>query len=206
VTLAQRPAFRSRALVLLPGLFATAACAARVSPEVAALAAPSPVLGSGAVPTQVGRFRLSKVEAIKFLPADTLYRFTDGSVANVSAVRYAIAPDVKAGSDSQAWTAREGEKFERIQQILLRQGRIESYRTYLSQAQRLNLGDAELIEHATVLTVQKVDAGTVEFAYVYLIGGRFLKVRGTFPGDQWQASDFPAFARELARQVRIASR
>lgn len=135
-----------------------------------------------------------------------MYRFTDGSAAILTAIRYSIPQDVKIEADSQAWTTREGEKFERMQQILLGRRTIENYRTLLSHAQSVDLVDTRLLEHATVVSTRRHGTSTMEFQYLYLVGGRFLKVRGTFPGEQWQTSDFLAFARELARRVSLAAK
>lgn len=192
--------------VLLLGLFTATACASRVSSSVAAPAVTPETRGRGAIPSQVGHYRLTRVEAVKYLPADTLYRFTDGSASILTVIRYSIPEDVKIDADSQVWTTREGEKFERIQQVLLGRGSIESYRTFLSHAQSVELADTRLMEHATVLATRRQGTSTMDFQYLYLVGGRFLKVRGTFFGEQWQTSEFPAFARELARRVSLASK
>jgi hypothetical protein len=37
--------------------------------------------------------------------------------------------------------------------------------------------------------------------YLYLIGGKFVKVRATIPEPGWQQTQVPSFARELALRM-----
>jgi hypothetical protein len=46
----------------------------------------------------------------------------------------------------------------------------------------------------------------MDFQYLYLIDGRFLKVRATFPGELWKTGEMPNFAREVAGRAHRASR
>lgn len=188
-------------LLLLPILFA--AC----SPNQAARGIESPVapkaLSAGDIPAEIGRYRLTAVDSVKSYPADTLYRFTDGTDAVVSAIRYPIPGDVKVGVDSQTWLAREGDKLSQVQEIRVERRQIESYQVAFSTTKPLQ--DSPLVERATAIAVRQGGAVHMEFQYLYIVGGRFLKVRGTLPGDMWRTSDFPNFARELARRVHRAS-
>lgn len=166
--------------------------------------APPAAIAPSDVPAVVGRYHLTEVRAIQGYPADTIYRFTDGSAARVSAIRYYVPEDVKTSQDSALWTVREGAKFALVQAEQVRRGAIESYEVAFTDTSTVD--DVRLFEHAVAIAVRRNGRIDVEFQYLYLVGGRFLKARGTFPSDQWTTSEFPNFARELARRVAAAHR
>src|SRR5690349_7039020 len=95
-----------------------AACARNQGAVAVAPPAPTPApaaASAGDVPSQLGNYRLTGVEAIKGFPSDTIFRFTDGSAATVSAIRFPVPEDVKEGTDPQAWLTREAAKFAQVQ-------------------------------------------------------------------------------------------
>lgn len=193
-----------RHAILALSVLATVACMQSGRGSRAGSPPPSAALEVSEVPSVVGRYRLTEVRAIQGYPADTIYRFTDGSGAPVSAIRFPVPEDVRTSPDSQAWTVREGEKFALVQAERVRRGVIESYEVAFTDTSTVD--DARLFEHSVAIAVRRNGRIEVEFQYLYLVGGRFLKARGTFPADQWTTSEFPNFARELARRVGAATR
>jgi hypothetical protein len=178
-----------------------AGCQARGIERTAA-PAPDPSAGSEAV----GKYRLSGAEALSSGEGDSLFRFSDGTAAYLTVFRYAVPEEVKVGPDSQAWTAREGAKFEAIQPILVQQGRIETYRTAFNNTREVDLDGVRVLESAIAIGVRANGNVRMDFQYLYLVHGRFLKVRGTFPGQTWQTSDIANFSREIARRAQRAPR
>lgn len=151
--------------------------------------------------TRIGRYELTRSELLGSTTRDSIYRYTDGTKSTISVIRYDVSEGAKIGVDSQAWTAREGEKFELVQSALVEQGRIESFRTAFSNTQELVVDGTVLREHSIAIAVRARGSVYMDFQYLYLVGGRFLKVRGTFPGESWKTSEIPNFAREIARRV-----
>jgi hypothetical protein len=156
--------------------------------------------------TSIGRYRFKVAEVSSSGSRDSIFRYTDGTDAIVSVFRYDVPPDVKIGPDSQSWTAREGGKFEQVQSILLQQGRIENFRTAFADTSDLDIGGVTVTEHSTAIAVRAGGRVRMDFQYLYLVGGRFLKVRGTFPGDSWRTSEIADFSREVARRTHATSR
>lgn len=153
----------------------------------------------------VGRYRLTGAEPIEGAPLDSVYRFTDGTSATVSAFRYDVPADVREGRAREKWTEREGLKFEAIQPILVSQGRIESFRVAFSDLAFVAVETDSILEHSVAVAVRSDDEVWMDFQYLYLVCGRFLKLRGSFARDAWQQSEFPNFSRELMRVVRASS-
>lgn len=183
-------------------LLAIAACSPRAgappSPRPAA-AADGPSLR---MPARVGDFELTERAAVEGLPSDSVFRFSDGSATRLSVITYDVGEDVKVEPDSQKWTAAEGEKFRVVQEVRQSRGQIAAYVVAFSDTARVSAGDRALLEHAAGVPVRS-RSGTVsvELQYLYLIGGKFVKVRATVPEPGWQQTTVPAFARELARHL-----
>ncbi len=133
-------------------------------------------------------------------------RTPNDSPATVSVIRYSVPNELKSSADSTIWTTVEGERFEEVQSVLMQQGRIEGFEKAYSTTTDVEVDDAVLREHAIAIAVRSRGVIRMDFQYLYTVKGRFLKVRGTFPGDSWKTSDFPEFAREVARRVYRASR
>ncbi len=176
------------------------------SPVSAASTTNASSAASATSTTPVGRYRFTRGELIRSTRNDSIYRFTDGTPATVSVIRYDVPENVKVGADPQAWTTPEGERFEEVQSILLQQGRIQSFEKAFSTTSDVVVDNAVLREHAIAIAVRPSGTTRMDYQYLYVVGGRFLKVRGTFPGDSWKNSDFPEFAREVARRTYRAAR
>ncbi len=195
-----------RTLAISAFLFATCGCAPRGGPSIVAPAAQPAASGAFAGATSIGRYRFTRAEVLSSGSRDSIFRYTDGTAARVSVFRYDIPPDVKIGADSQSWTAREGPKFEQLQSVLVKQGRIESFLTAFTDTKELDIGGVTVLEHSTAIAVRVRGRLHMDFQYLYLVGGRFLKVRGTFPGESWRTSAIPNFSREVARLAHATSR
>lgn len=154
------------------------------------------------VPDRVGDFALTERSAIEGLSGDSLFRFSDGSTTNLSVIVYDVSDDVKVDPDPQKWTAVEGEKFGAVQEVRRRRGQIADYVVSFSDTARVPVAGGTLLEHSVGVPVRSpAGAISVELQYLYLIGGKFVKVRATIPEQGWQQSNAPTFARELARHL-----
>lgn len=154
------------------------------------------------VPAQVGAFRLTERAAVTGASTDSLYRFRDSSRTNLTVFIYDIAPDVRVEADSQKWTAREGGKFKEIQDIRVARGQIAAYVLAFSDTTRISVGEHNLLEHRTATPVRfPSGAVAVDMQFLYLVGGKFVKVRATIPEQGWEQTPVPSFARELALRL-----
>jgi hypothetical protein len=154
------------------------------------------------IPTEIGAFKLTERAAVTSEPTDSLFRFRDGSPAILTVFVYDVGADVKTDADPQKWTASEGEKFKEVQDIRVRRGAISSYAVAFSDTARFAVGAHNILEHSIAVPV-RFPNGTiaVDMQYLYLIAGKFVKVRATIPETGWQQTKVPGFARELARRL-----
>jgi hypothetical protein len=188
-------------------------CAAKpvavATPKPTSVQAPVPVpvpAGSinpyAGIPDQIGAFKLTERTVVRGAPADSLYRFTDGSSTRLSVFIYAVPADVKVDPDSQKWVLREGEKFKTIQEIMKSRGRIADFTVAFSDTVRFAAGTRSYLEHSIAVPTRYPDGAiAVEMQFMYLIGGKLLQVRATIPEPGWQQTKVPSFARELAIHV-----
>lgn len=155
------------------------------------------------IPAQIGAFKLTERAVVRAAPRDSLFRFSDGSRTILTVFVYDVTDDVKSDSDPQKWTAREGEKFKVVQDIRASRGSIASYALAFSDTTRFRAGAGQVLEHsiATPIRFRNGDIA-VDMQFLYLIDGKFLKVRATIPEAGWEQTRVPAFARELA--IRMA--
>jgi hypothetical protein len=190
-------------------LLILAGCSASPAPAPVATPAPS-VSPAGAarlsiyqrIPDLVGSYKLTQRGVVRGAPTDSLFRFSDGSRTIVTVLVYDISSDVKVDPDSQKWTFREGEKFKLVQQIRRDRGDISEFTEPVSDSTRMTIGSRQLLEHAIVIpTRYNNGAVTVEYQILYLIDGKFLKVRGTVAADDFGKSAVHEFSKNLARIV-----
>ena len=154
------------------------------------------------IPPEIGSFKMTARTTVRGLPTDSLFRFRDSSRTILTVIVYDVAEDVMIEGDSQKWTAREGEKFKEVQDIRVRRGQIAAYVLSVSDTTRFSVGERSLLEHFVAAPVRFPNGAiSVEMQYLYLIGGKFVKVRATIPEQGWQQSRVPSFARELARRM-----
>src|SRR5688572_21370477 len=151
------------------------------------------------IPSQIGAFKLTERASVRGLPADSIFRFSDGSKTYVSVIVYDVTTD-GGDNDTQKWVALEGEKFREAQDVRRKQGLIAAYVMGYSDTTRFMVGSRNLLEHKIAMPTRYPNGSiTVEMQYLYLIDDKFVKVRGTIPEQGWQETRVPVFARELAR-------
>ena len=166
-------------------------------------AAPAPSLYAH-IPAEIGDFKLTERSVVRGLPTDSLFRYRDSSRSILTVIIYDVPAEVRVDADSQQWTYREGERFKLIQDIQRQRGRLRDYELAFSDTLRLQVGAQSFVQHAIATRgTYASGAKAVDMQYLYLIGGKFVKVRATIPGQEWQQTQIPTFARELA--VRLAS-
>lgn len=154
------------------------------------------------IPSQVGNYRLTERAVVRGVPTDSLFRFSDGSSAIVTAFVYSISEDVRIDADSQKWTPREGSKFRLVQDIRKNRGDFADFAVAVSDTTRLTFGKRGILEHEIVTPVRlKNGAVIMDFQFLYLIDAKFFKVRATIRAEGWEKTTVKSFARELARQV-----
>lgn len=153
------------------------------------------------IPDAIGAFRLTERSTVRGLPTDSAFRFRDGSPAILSLIIYNVPPDVQVGADPQQWTPREGEKFRAVQEIRRRSGQISAYAVAFADTSRI--ADARsTLEHYIAIPVRMPSgAVAVEMQFLYLIDGKFVKVRATIPEQGWEQTSVPSFARALALRL-----
>jgi hypothetical protein len=200
---------RVPALVMMASLLG---CASPRAPASAPGQPPSPAATpAGAsnlytrIPAQIGAFKLTERTAVRVAPNDSLFRYSDGSRTILSVFVYDVADDVKSDPDPQKWTAREGEKFRVVQDIRRSRGSIGSYAVAFSDTTRFHAGAGQVLEHSIATPIRFPNGDiAVDMQFLYLIDGKFLKVRATIPGAGWEQTRVPSFARELAiRMARV---
>lgn len=176
------------------------ACAA-CSPKPQTAPGPTPLRSTSTnrLPAQLGRYQLTRREGIEGFSNDSAYHYSDGSQARVTVFVYSIPIDVQMGTDSQSWTPREGKKFTDLQPLLVQRGTIGAYAVAFANTGELIAANRKITEHATAIAVRSRGQVAVEFQYIYLVAGRFLKIRATVPSDGWEKTDVPTFSRDMAR-------
>ena len=157
------------------------------------------------IPDAIGAFKLTERATIRGIPTDSIFRFRDGSATILSLIIYEVPSDVKVGDDPQKWTQREGEKFRAVQEIRQNRGQISAFQVAFSDTARI-AGAQQILEHSIAVPTRMPNgAVAVEMQFLYLIGGKFIKVRGTIPEQGWEQTQVPAFARELALRLAGAT-
>jgi hypothetical protein len=199
---ARRKAMQGRSIPVAL-MLASTACGPKPQTAPAPTQPPRPSTANR-IPTQLGRYKLTRRDAVEGAPNDSAYRYTDGSATRVTVFVYAIPIDVQVGADSQSWTPREGEKFEEVQPLLVQRGMIGAYEVAFANTGEITAANRRITEHATAIAVRTHGQVAVDFQYVYLVAGRFLKIRATVPSDGWEKTDVPIFARDLARRLASA--
>ena len=194
------------ALVAAVACGTTQAPAPVVTPQSAPPVARAPEAALYArIPSELEGFKLTAREAVSGAPADSAFRFSDGSPTILTVFVYGVAADVKVGADSQKWTPREGEKFKAVQEIQKNRGRITAFSVAFSDTTRFAAGERGILEHRIAIPVRFPNGVVaVEFEYLYLIGGKFVKVRATVPEQDWQKTHVALFARVLATRMARA--
>jgi hypothetical protein len=190
-----------RRVVLAVAVLAAIACSSRAPARTAPSAAPA-----GApydrIPDRVGDFALTERTSVVGLPSDSVFRFSDGSDTRLTVIVYDPEEGATDGPDPQVATAEEGAKFPITQEVRRSRGQITGFVVAFSDTARVAGGRRPLLEHSVAVPV-RLRNGTiaVELQYLYLIDGKFVKVRATESEQRWQQTKARAFARELVRRL-----
>jgi hypothetical protein len=164
---------------------------------------PSPVVNVYAgIPSEIGAFKLTERTAVRGLATDSIFRYRDGSRTILSVIIYNVPDGVRVDADSQKWTAREGDKFKRVQDLYVSRGQLAAYTVAFSDTTRFPAAGHNILEHSIATPVRFPNGAiAVELQYLYLIGGKFIKVRATIPQAGWEQTNVPSFARETAQSI-----
>lgn len=180
-------------------LFAVTACAPKATPPQAPRPASAATSIYSRVPDRIDKFALTQRAVVTGVPTDSIYRFSDGSVTRLTVFVYDVRESVLAEPDSQKWTAMEGSQFAAVQEIQRQRGQIAAFVVAFSDTARIEGGGVSILEHSVGVPVRYPNGNVaVELQYLYLISGKFVKVRATIPEPNWKESTVPAFARGLA--------
>ncbi|MGH7531614.1 MAG: hypothetical protein ACREMN_14630 [Gemmatimonadales bacterium] len=154
------------------------------------------------VPTRVGDYRLTERDTIaQEHGGGHVYRFSDGSATRLTVFVYRIPADVQEGPDSAAWVHRESEKFTRVLPIQVERGVYEAYEVAFAHAEPDVRGADTIPGHVVGAGTRRGGEVFVELQYLYLVRGRFVKVRATIPSDRWQETTVPNFAKALVGSI-----
>lgn len=154
------------------------------------------------IPEKVASYSLTERAVVRGLPTDSIYRYKNGTNTNVTVFIYDPPPEVRVGADSQKWTMREGEKFKQVMEVRRQRGDFRDYTVAFSDTVTQDFGGPRLLEHSIATPVRSnTGAIAIEFQLLYLIEGKFLKVRATVPFEGWQQTTVMSFARALAGVV-----
>ena len=154
------------------------------------------------IPAEVAGFKLTERTSVTSVPSDSVFRFRNDSRTTVTVIIYEVPAEAKVGADSQSWTPRQGEQFLEVMVALRERGRISDFTEPVSSTARITGGGREIVEHAMSIPTRHSNGNVVvEMQFLYLIDGKFVKVRATVPHEEFKASRMGSFARELAQRV-----
>lgn len=163
-------------------------------------AAGAPLARLPGVPAQLNGWRMVSSGTMQGAPpTDTIYRFVDSTSQRISVIRYPVPPDIRALADTSQWVDVEGRKFERVQELLVQRGSLQSSRVAYMRTVPLQVGSRTVQEFAAAMVVRIRGKSFVDLEYLYLVGDTFLKIRATVP-EESERKDIPAFARDLVRR------
>jgi hypothetical protein len=160
-----------------------------------------------AAPASIAGFRLTSTGPVRGAPTDTTYRYAmDDTSVHVTAFRYHIAEYARVAPDSQAWTVREGSGFINVFPILKARGGVDAFEIAETKTSVVRIGNRDIAEHMMTVAVRMRGLPMVEEQFIYIVRGKFLKVRATMPADRYPARSAQAFARALAQALETGQR
>ena len=160
---------------------------------------PSPASG---IPTSLRGYHMTSLEPIAERDGGgQLYRFNDRSAAWVTVFVYPIPEDVKQTGDSAEWVVVEGEKFARVLPVLVQRGQYQAYEMAFADPEPVVAGSDTIPGFAAAAVTRSGGDVSVQLEYIYLVRGRFVKVRATLPENGWQQAPVPLFARDLVQAM-----
>ncbi len=168
-----------------------------------ALAFQNPSPGSG-IPTSLRGYRMTASEPIAEQDGGgQLYRFNGGSAAYVTVFVYPIPEDVKETADSAQWVVVEGEKFAQVLPIQVQRGRYEAFEMAFADPDPLVVGSDTILGFSAAAVTRSKGEVSVQVLCLYLVRGRFVKIRATLPEEGWEEATVPLFARDLAQVMYL---
>jgi hypothetical protein len=174
-------------------------CASAPSP------APAPVLANvyARIPSELAGFKLTERSTVRGMPSDSLFRFRDTTQVRLTVIVYNVPADAR-DANLDLSTMREGENFRTVQAAQKARGVISDYTEPVSDTTRIPAGKGRIFVHFVVVPTRWPNATvTVETQHLYVIAGKFVKVRATIPHSLWPNSRTTEFARALA--VKLSS-
>jgi hypothetical protein len=155
------------------------------------------------MPDSVGTYRLVLTAPLNGAPTDTIHRFVADGRTHISVIRYPVRNDVRVGADSVTWLEREGAKFVAVQQLLVQRGVIQSYEVKLSKRSSVPIGTDSLATYVSIIQTRRREGVLNEIEYLYVIGGKFLKIRASEIEAAQGNSLAPQFAGQLLRLLLL---
>jgi hypothetical protein len=137
-----------------------------------------------AMPERVDAFSL---QSRRRLPGvkDMAYRYSDGSVANVSVYLYPVSyPGADVGGDARQQVAREGMVFLQVLPIQVSRGVYDSFEPLASRPDSFIVDGAAIPGYLTEVRVRRGASAAHELQFLHLIGGDYVKLRATVP-ESW---------------------
>ena len=169
------------------------------------VSAPAPAVVRGvpdSLRTAVGTFRLVSRNVIEGFATDTLFRYADSTGFGVSVFRFPIRDDVKKGStDPVKWLEAEAAKFIAIQPILRERRAIDSSVVRLTKLVPIYPNGPPAVEYITAIEQWGRRGNTIEVEHLWIVGDRFLKVRGSERNRESGMSPTTQFALRLVRAM-----
>ncbi len=176
--------------------------ASAMSNTVAPASAAAPPTADLPVPARLQGYTLRGSEPVGESYPGTVYHFGNGSDTDVGVIVYPVTREARRGSDAQHWVTHEGELFQQVLPDEVQRGWIEGYHVVRIAPAPVTSRTLTIPGHVTTVVTRR-PAGDVwvEFQYLYMIRGSFLKVRASVPERAWPQTDVPQFAKTLALAV-----
>lgn len=180
--------------VLLLSVALSAACKPSAAP-----APPTPqVAPASGIPGSLHGYRLTGTEPIDIkVGGGHLYRFRDSTKAYITVFVYPVPDDVKQSPDSAQWVATEGHKFAAILPILVQRGQFDTYEMAFENPDTVVAGNHPVVGFRAVAVTRARGRVEVQYEFLHLVRGEFVKVRATVPQEDWEQAPIIPFAHDL---------
>ena len=169
---------------------------------------PSPTTApKTAFPDTLEGFRFTATDSIPVRDGGgRLYRYSGRPGEYLTVFVYPIPEDVKAAPDSVQWVVMEGRKFGLVMPVQVQRGRYDAYEIAFENPHPVVAGRDTIPGFVAGVATRTRGAVELQMEYLYLVHGRFLKIRATMPEKGWQETRVALFAEELARRAHGAPR
>ena len=131
-----------------------------------------------------------------------LHRYRNTTNENVTVFVYSVPSDVKTGSsEPRIWTTREGEKFQQVLPLLVRQGAIQNFSLAYARPDSIPTVTGPIHAHTTAAATRAGNVARVDMLYIYYVNGVFLKVRATLPNNGLDDKRLPRICQRDGKAV-----